>query len=386
MPVKTKLIDSEKTSLAPKGLDSSGEKRFSVYMPALFRRNVPLIFAVLLLSCACLILPDFRLSLLAKYLCFAIAALGVDLIWGYGGMLCLGQGIFFGLGAYAIAMYLKLEASGQQLPDFMSWSGLEKLPFFWQPFHNPVFAICMVLIIPMALATVLGLLLFRNRIQGVYFSIITQALALILVTLLIGQQAITGGTNGITNFKTIFGFTLSDPSVQRTLFLITVVCLAGSYLLCRRLLDSRYGRLLVALREDENRVRCLGYDPVPLKTFAFAISAGLAGLAGALFVLQVGLISPSNMGIVPSAEMVIWVAVGGRGTLIGAIIGALLVNFGKTTFSELFPEAWPYFYGLLIAAVLFFPSGIVGFIKLCANKLSANLLTIKNNLLAVKHD
>jgi len=319
---------------------------------------------------ALLFLPDFRLNLLAKYLCFAIAAIGIDLIWGYCGMLSLGQGVFFGLGAYAFGMYLKLEASGSQLPDFMIWSGLEKLPAFWEPFYNPYFAFSVAIIGPMILATILGWLLFRSRIQGVYFSIVTQALAVILVTLFIGQQPITGGTNGVTNFKTIFGLPLVDPKVQKILFLITVASLGAAYLLCRRLVNSRYGRILIALREDENRVRFLGYDPVPLKTFAFAISAGLAGLAGALFVLQVGLISPSAMGIVPSAEMVIWVAVGGRGTLIGAIIGALLVNFGKTTFSELFPEAWPYFYGLLIASVLLFPGGIIGLLRKCTDRLS----------------
>lgn len=381
VPVQIKLNDVEKTSLAPAKLPGLHTPRWSVEnVGTLFRKEPFLLSLILLLLLASVILPDFRLNLLAKYLSFAIAALGIDLIWGYGGMLCLGQGIFFGLGAYALAMCLKLESSGQQLPDFMSWSGLEKLPAFWQPFHNPLFAICMAVLVPMSLATILGLLLFRSRIQGVYFSIVTQALALILVTLFIGQQPITGGTNGITNFKTVLGFPLGDPHIQKTLFLITSACLAGAYLLCRRLVNSPYGRLLVALREDENRVRFLGYDPVLLKTIAFAISAGLAGLSGALFVLQVGLISPSAMGIVPSAEMVIWVAVGGRGTLVGAIIGALLVNFGRSAFSELFPEAWPYFYGLLIAAVLFFPSGIVGCFRQCANKVLAKLTAIKNDL------
>lgn len=381
MPVQTKLSDVEKTSLAPAKLPGLRTPRWSVESIGTFLQQEPFLLSlILLLALAALILPDFRLNLLAKYLSFAIAALGIDLIWGYGGMLCLGQGIFFGLGAYAIAMYLKLEASGQQLPDFMSWSGLEKLPAFWQPFHNPLLAMCMAVLVPMSLATILGLLLFRSRIQGVYFSIVTQALALILVTLFIGQQPITGGTNGITNFKTVLGFPLDDPRVQKTLFLITAACLAGAYLLCRRLVNSSYGRLLIALREDENRVRFLGYDPVLLKTSAFAISAALAGLSGALFVLQVGLITPSAMGIIPSAEMVIWVAVGGRCTLIGAIIGALLVNFGKSAFSELFPEAWPYFYGLLIASVLFFPSGVLGFIRQSANKMSTKLAAIKKDM------
>jgi urea transport system permease protein len=315
----------------------------------------------ILLVLAPLIFSDFRLNLLAKFLTYAIVALGVDLIWGYGGMLSLGQGVFFGLGAYAMAMYLKLEASGDRLPDFMGWSGLDQLPWFWEPFHNPVFAIFVALALPMLLAALLGFLVFRSRIQGVYFSIITQALALILVTLFIGQQPITGGTNGITNFSTMLGFNLADDGVQKGLYFVTVVCLGGAYLLCRWLFNSRYGRLLIALREDENRVRFMGYNPVPLKVLAFAVSAGLAGLAGALFVPQVGLISPTSMGIIPSIEMVIWVAVGGRATLIGAVIGALLVNYGKSTFSESFPEIWQYFYGgLFIAVVLFFPAGLVG--------------------------
>jgi urea transport system permease protein len=381
VPVQTKLSNSDKTSLAPAKLPGLHEPKWSVESVRAFLRREPFLLSLILfLVVAFLVLPDFRLNLLAKYLSFAIAALGIDLIWGYGGMLCLGQGIFFGLGAYAMAMYLKLEASGQQLPDFMSWSGLEKLPTFWQPFHNPLFAMGMAIIAPMGLATILGLLLFRSRVQGVYFSIVTQALALILVTLFIGQQPITGGTNGITNFKTVLGFPLHDANVQRTLFLITSTFLTAAYLLCRRLVNSPYGRLLVALREDENRVRFLGYDPVPLKTFAFAVSAGLAGLAGALFVLQVGLISPTAMGIVPSAEMVIWIAVGGRGTLVGAILGALLVSFGKSAFSELFPEIWPYFYGLLIASVVFFPSGILGFARQCAKTLSTKLVTIKKDI------
>lgn len=317
---------------------------------------------------------DFRLSLIAKFLTYAILALGISLIWGYGGMLSLGQGVFFGLGAYCTAMYLKLEDAKTGLPDFMVWSGLNELPWFWEPFRNPVFALLMAILLPMALAAILSLLLFRSRIQGVYFSIITQALALILVTLLVGQQPVTGGTNGMTNFSTMFGFDLKNPDVQKVFYFITVVCLGGAYLLCRVLVSSRYGKLLVALRDDENRVRFMGYDPVPLKMLAFTVSAGLAGLAGALFVPQVGLITPSALGIVPSIEMVIWVAVGGRELLIGAIIGALLVNFGKSTFSESFPEMWQYFYGaLFIGVVLLFPRGLMGALQTGFEKLQPRL-------------
>ena len=326
-------------------------------------RFLPVI-AMLGLLAAPLVLSDFRLSLLAKFLTYAIVALGLDLIWGYGGMLSLGHGVFFGLGAYGMAMYLKLEASGNRLPDFMGWSGVDSLPWFWVPFHNPVFAILMAIFIPALLATLLGYLVFRSRIQGVYFSIITQAMALIMVTLFIGQQPLTGGTNGMTNFSTVFGFSLADTGVQVVLYFVTVACLALAYLLCRWLMHSRYGRLLVASREDENRLRFMGYNPAPIKSLAFGVSGGLAGLAGALFVLQVGLITPSAMGIVPSIEMVIWVAVGGRGTLWGAVLGTLLVNYGKSTFSETFPEIWQYFFGaLFIGAVLLFPGGIAGFVR-----------------------
>lgn len=332
-------------------------------------RVLPILAALVLLA-APLVLSDFRLSLLAKFLTYAIVALGLDLIWGYGGMLSLGHGVFFGLGAYGMAMYLKLEASGTKLPDFMGWSGVDALPWFWEPFRNPVFAIFMAIFFPALVAFLLGYLLFRNRIQGVYFSIITQALALILVTLFIGQQPMTGGTNGMTNFSTVFGFSLADQGVQVALYFVTVVCLVLGYIMCRWLMSSRYGRLLVASREDENRLRFMGYNPAPIKSLAFGISGGLAGLAGALFVLQVGLITPSNMGIVPSIEMVIWVAVGGRGTLWGAVLGALLVNYGKSTFSESFPEIWQYFFGaLFIGVVLLFPGGIAGLARSLWNRL-----------------
>ncbi len=317
--------------------------------------------AILLLVVAPLVLSDFQLNTLGKFLTYAILAVGLDLIWGYGGMLSLGQGLFFGLGGYAFAMYLKLEASGKHLPDFMDWSGATKLPLFWQPFHSPVFAIAMAIIVPMAVAGLMGYLVFRSRVQGVYFSIITQTLTLSASILFIGQQKITGGTNGITNLSTIFGHSLGDRKTQLALYLVTVICLGAVYFLCRWLTHSRFGRLLVAMRDDENRVRFLGYNPVALKTMVFALSGALAGLAGALFVPQVGIISPAAMAVVPSVEMVVWVAVGGRGTLIGAIIGAVLVNAGKSGFSDRFPDVWQYFLGaLFIGSVLLFPMGVVG--------------------------
>lgn len=321
---------------------------------------VPALLLALLLV-APLLLPDFRLNLMGKFVTFAIAAIAVDLIWGYGGMLSLGHGVFFGLGGYSMAMYLKLESSPDQIPDFMTWSGLDQLPWFWEPFRSPVVAITAAIGIPAFLAALLGLLVFRSRITGVYFSIITQALALIISILFIGQQPVTGGTNGITNLTTLFSMPLKDPAVQRGLYFVSVLMLALVYLFCRTLVGSRFGLVLRAVRDDENRVRFSGYDPTWIKLAVYACSAGMAGLAGALFVPQVGIISPAAMGIVPSIEMVIWVAVGGRGSLVGAILGAILVNGLKSGLSESFPDIWQYFFGaLFIGSVLLFPQGIVG--------------------------
>jgi urea transport system permease protein len=275
--------------------------------------------------------------------------------------LSLGQGVFFGLGAYAMAMYLKLEASGGKPLDFMSWSGLSELPWFWQPFRYPAFALIMVVAMPALLAGALGYVCFRSRITGVYFSLITQALALIMTTLIVGQQPYTGGTNGMTNLTTMFGLSLRDAAVQRGLYFASVLVLALVFLLCSWLTNARFGRLLVALRDDEARVRFSGYDPARIKALVFMLSAGLSGIAGALFVPQVGIITPSEMGIVPSIQIVIWVAVGGRGSLIGAVIGALLVNGAETALSEAFPAIWQLLLGaLFVGAVLLFPRGLIG--------------------------
>ncbi len=318
--------------------------------------------AVLLL--APLVLSDFRVALLGKFLTFAMLALSLNLIWGYAGMLSLGHGVFFGLGGYAMAMFLKLESAAGKLPDFMFWSGLTELPVFWEPFKYAWFAIPMAFVVPAALAGALGYLVFRSRITGVYFALITQALALIISILFIGQQPYTGGTNGITNYTTIFGFPLNAPSMQLMLYYVSVGALSVAYLLCWGLISSRLGRLLVAMRDDENRVRFSGYDPAVLKTLVFSLSAGMAGVAGALFTPQVGIISPTMMGIVPSIEIAIWVAVGGRGVLLGAILGAIVVNGAKSGLSESFPAIWQYFLGLLlIGAVLLFPAGITGLLR-----------------------
>lgn len=324
-------------------------------------QSAPLALGLLALLLAPVFLSDFRLSLLAKFLTYAIVALAIDLVWGYAGMLSLGHGVFFGLGGYAFAMYLKQEASRGALPDFMSWSGLTELPVFWAPFANAWFAIPMTMIIPAAVAGLVGYMVFNSRITGVYFSIITQALALIVSILFIGQQPYTGGTNGITNFQTIFGRALILDDVRLTLYYVTVAVLVLSFLLSRWLISSRFGWLLVALRDDENRVRFIGYNPAHIKTAILMFSAALSGVAGALFATQVGIISPALIGIVPSIEMVVWVAVGGRGTLVGPIVGAILVSAAKSSLSEGSPDYWSYYFGaLFIGSVLVFPQGIVG--------------------------
>ena len=338
--------------------------RFPGRMSGHFSRFGPPIILLLLLLAAPLVLSDFRVNLLGKILAFAILALSLDLIWGYAGMLSLGHGVFFGLGGYAFAMFLKLEAAKGELPDFMFWSGLKELPTFWAPFQYAWFAIPMVVILPSLLAGALGFLVFRSRITGVYFALISQALALMVSILFIGQQPYTGGTNGLTNLTSVFGHSLYSVETQKTLYYVTISFLVGSYLLCLGIVSSPFGRLLVAIRDDENRVRFSGYDPAIFKTAVYVVSAALAGIGGALFAPQVGIVSPTMMGIVPSIEVAVWVAVGGRGTLIGAIIGAIVVNYAKSLLSESFPDFWTYFLGaLFIGAVLIFPRGIIGLLR-----------------------
>lgn len=308
-----------------------------------------------------LFLSDFRLNLLAKFLAFAIVALGLDLIWGYTGILSLGHGIFFGLGAYAMAMYLKLEASGGRLPDFMGWSGLSELPFFWKPFESFGFAVLMGILIPAVLALFLGFFTFRNRIRGVYFTILTQALVIITTTLLVGQQAYTGGTNGVTGYNDILGESIASPDTKRMLYWVTAAILVAVFIVCRYVVKSRFGKVLRAIRDGENRVRFIGYNPAVYQMVIFTMSAAIAGIAGMLFVLHVGIISPSMMGIVPSIEMVLWVAIGGRGTLIGAALGAVLMNWAKSEFSTTYPQGWTYFLGgVFILVVVFLPNGLAG--------------------------
>ncbi|GAA2363206.1 urea ABC transporter permease subunit UrtC [Dactylosporangium salmoneum] len=307
------------------------------------------------------VLGPFRLQLLGKYLCFAIVAVGIAIAWGRGGMLTLGQGVFFGLGGYAMGMYLKLADAGGGLPDFMVWSGVDSLPLVWKPFANPVFAVAMVVLLPTAVAVLLGLLVFRQRVRGAYFAVLSQALAAAFVILLVGQQGLTGGTNGLTNIQYFFGLDLYEESNQRLVYLVTVGVLAVVFVLAWQLKESRFGKLLVAIRDGEDRVRYLGYDPAVVKTVAFAFSAALAGLAGALFVPVVGIMSPAELGIVPSLAMLIGVAIGGRYSLVGAVVGAVLYNYAETSLSEAWPSGWKYLVGaLFIAVMVWAPRGLAG--------------------------
>jgi urea transport system permease protein len=314
-------------------------------------------------------LSDFSLNRFGKFLAFAILALGLDLIWGYTGILSLGQGVFFGLGAYCMGMHMMLTIGkesvyGSDLPDFMVWNQVKELPFFWKPFYSFPAAVIGALLVPMAFALVFGFFAFRSRIKGVYFAIITQALALAAWLVFNRNDTNLGGTNGLTDFKQVLGYRLSDSGTQRALYVITVLCLGATYLLCRWIIRSRAGRVLVAVRDSEKRVVFSGYTPPSYKLFVFVVSAGLAGLAGLLYAPQVGIITPAQIGVLPSLEMVIWVAVGGRGSLAGAVLGAVSVNYGRSVLTNYFPELWPFILGgLFVLVVLLFPDGMVGMIR-----------------------
>lgn len=314
-------------------------------------------------------LSDFRLNQFGKFLCFAILAIGLDLTWGYCGVLSLGQGVFFGFGAYCMGMYLALQIGkesvyGSDLPDFMVWTQVKELPWFWVPFKSFWAGLLGAILVPVLFATVFGFLAFRSRIKGVYFAIITQALAFAAWLVFNRNETRLGGTNGLTDFKQILGFRLSDPATQRGLYILTVLALIGAYLLCRWIVESRTGKVLVAIRDSESRVVFSGYTPWVYKLFVFVVAAGLAGLAGLLYVPQVGIITPAQIGVLPSLEVVIWVAVGGRGTLVGAVLGAVTVNYGRSVLTNYFPEAWPFILGgLFVVVVTMFPDGLIGIFR-----------------------
>ena len=326
-------------------------------------RQKNLAFAAIMMIVALLplFLSPFRVSLVGKYITYAIVALSLDLIWGHTGILSLGHGVFFGLGGYGFGMYLKLVASGSSLPDFMSWSGRTSLPWFWDFYKTPSTTIFMVIMVPALLAFLLGLLTFTNRIKGVYFSILSQALALVFVTLFVGLQEYTGGTNGITDFSTLFGLPIASKTTKYIWYYVAFAVLILTYALFSWVMRTRCGKVLVAIRDGENRTRFSGYQVANYKTFVYSLSAVFTGIAGALFVPFSGIISPSEMSISNSIDMAIWVAVGGRGNLIGAVLGAFLVNITKTLISENFPEIWSYFIGaIFVLVVLFLPRGVMG--------------------------
>jgi urea transport system permease protein len=309
---------------------------------------------------------NYLLNLLGKFLAYAILALGLDLLWGYAGVLSLGHGVFFGLGAYAMGMHLMLEIGTRSvyqsaLPDFMVWNQVTALPLFWRPFGSGPFTLAAVVLVPALAGLVFGYLAFRSRIRGVYFSIITQAFALCAWLVFNRNEMNLGGTNGLADFKTIFGFPLHEAATQRGLYTATALALVGAYLLCRWITRSRAGKVLVAIRDSETRVLFSGYSPAAFKLFVFVVSAALAGVAGALYVPQVGIITPARIGVLPSIEMVVWVAAGGRGTLAGAALGAVGVNWMQSWLTTSYPDLWLLFLGaLFMAVVLFCPDGVLG--------------------------
>jgi urea transport system permease protein len=339
---------------------------------------------VLYVAFANLFLPEgsffhistYTVTLLGKYLAFALLALALDLVWGYLGILSLGHGAFFALGGYAWAMYLMREIGDRgvygnpELPDFMVFMNLKELPWFWYGFDNPAFAFFMTLFVPGLLAFVFGWLAFRSRVTGVYLSIITQALTYALMLAFFRNDMGFGGNNGLTDFKDIVGFSLQEDSTRVALLIISFLALFGGYLIARYIMNSRLGRVSLAIRDTESRVRFMGYRVEQYKLFIFVVSAMMAGVAGALYVPQVGIINPNLFSPLFSIELVIWVAIGGRGTLYGAIIGAFVVNYASTYFTSAFPEIWLYFLGgLFVLVTLFLPKGIVGLIKQIKTKM-----------------
>ncbi len=328
------------------------------------------LLAAVILVVLPLVLDGFRLNLVGKYLTYAFVALGLVICWGYAGILSLGQGVFFGLGGYCMAMYLKLEASSVEntkiqstpgIPDFMDWNQITALPWFWQPFRSLPLTLILVVAVPVLFALVISLAMFKRRVGGTYFAIITQAIAAILTILIVGQQGYTGGINGITDLRTLHGWDIRTDHAKTVLYFVNGGLLIACILAAQYVKRSKLGRILVALRDKEDRVRFSGYSVAGFKVFAFCLAAAFAAIGGALFTLQVGFMSPSFVGIVPSIEMVIYTAVGGRLSLFGAVWGTLLVNWAKTTFSESFPELWLFGLGaLFIAVVLAFPNGLAG--------------------------
>ncbi|WP_122151796.1 urea ABC transporter permease subunit UrtC [Paraburkholderia sp.] len=364
-------ISSPRSSTPPAAAQSPGLRA-----TLLLERYSVVILALLLLVAIPAVSGSFRLGLFAKYLSFAFCAAGLVLTWGYGGILSLGQGIFFGLGSYMMAMYMKLEATsadpaaavfgngGPPVPDFMTWNSIDKLPWWWAPFEHAWFALPAIVILPTLLAFILAYANFRKRVGGVYFSIVTLALASIMSIMIIGQQGYTGGINGITNLPTFMGYSVQSDTAVYVLYYVSACLLLVAILAGRFILKSRLGKVLIAIRDREDRIRFSGYDPALFKGFIFAVAALFSAIGGAMFTLQVGFASPSVCGIVPSIEMVIYAAVGGRLSLVGAVYGAILVGAAKSFLSENFVGFWLYLIGgLFIFVPMFLPKGLAGVIE-----------------------
>src|SRR3954470_23380498 len=315
-------------------------------------------------------LPDYLVPLLGKYLCYALLAVSLDLIWGYAGILSLGHGAFFALGGYAMGMYLMRQIGTRGvyqnpvLPDFMVFLNWNELPWFWWGFDHFAYAAAMIVLVPGVFAFVFGWLAFRSRVTGVYLSIITQAMTYALWLAFFRNDMGFGGNNGLTDYKDILGWDVHLSGTRLGLYIATVVALGLAFLICRFITASKLGRVLLAVRDAESRVRFLGYSTTRAKLFVFTVSAVLAGIAGALYVPQVGIINPSEFSPANSIEIAIWVSVGGRGTLVGAMIGAVLVNLAKTWLTGAAPEIWLFFLGgLFVLTTLAFPRGIVGIFR-----------------------
>ncbi len=320
-------------------------------------------------------LSTYTVTLLGKYLCFALLALAMDLVWGYCGILSLGHGAFFALGGYAMGMYLMRQIGDRgvygnaQLPDFMVFLNWKELPWYWYGFDNFWFAMLMVMLVPGLLAFAFGWFAFRSRVTGVYLSIITQALTFALLLAFFRNEMGFGGNNGLTDFKDLLGFNLQSDSMRSALFFTSAVALALSYLACRYIVNSKLGRVVTAVRDAESRARFVGYQVEHYKLWIFTFSAVLAGIAGALYVPQVGIINPEEFSPLNSIELVVWVAVGGRATLYGAIAGAVLVNYGKTYLTAALPDVWLFALGgLFVVVTLFLPHGIVGLLAQLRNR------------------
>lgn len=339
-----------------------------------WRHMLSMVCLLLLLAIVLPITLDaFRLNLVGKYLTYAFVAIGLVLCWGMGGILSLGQGVFFGLGGYSMAMFLKLESSTPEataiqstpgIPDFMDWNQITELPALWIPFQSLPLTLIAIVAVPVLFAFLIGVAMFKRRVSGVYFAIITQAIAAILTILIVGQQGYTGGVNGITDLRTFMGWDIRTDEAKTVLYFVTVAFLCLVVFMAQFISRSKLGRLLVAVRDQEDRVRFSGYEVANIKIFIFCVAAAFSAIGGALFTLQVGFMSPTLVGIVPSIEMVIYCAVGGRLSILGAIYGTLLVNWAKTSLSESFPELWLFGLGaLFIAVVMIFPKGLAGVVN-----------------------